>query len=90
MGWRVGKQSHRAKSTKSKPKISGWQELGLTAPSKDRREVSMEEIRRQGRLLAGVGIGQAYRAPQETSVRPASKVVSASKPVGAARRRATR
>lgn len=70
MGWRVGKQTHRARTTKSKPKISGWEEMGLIAPSRERREVSMEEIRRQGRLLAGVGIGQTHRLPKDTTLRP--------------------
>ena len=90
MGWRVGKQSHKPKTSKSKPKISGWEQLGLTAP-KERREVPMEEIRRQGRILAGVGIGQSYRVPMSQSgSRALVKTVSGSKGAPVARRRASR
>ena len=90
MGWRVGKQSHKPKTSKSKPKISGWEQLGLTAP-KERREVPMEEIRRQGRILAGVGIGQTYRVSvSQSGTRAAVKPVTASKGGPATRRRASR
>ena len=90
MGWRVGKQSHKAKSVKTKPRISGFEELGLLAPLKARPELSMEEIRRQGRILAGVGIGQTNRSQPSVHTSPASKAAGARKTVPRNRRRTGR
>lgn len=61
MAWRVSKQGLKAKTVKRPHKITGWKQLGLAVPSKERPATPMDEIRRQGMILASRGIGQAAR-----------------------------
>ncbi len=64
MAWTTGKQSHKAKNfaknLKKKRKVT-MDEAALGLSLKERPATSIEELRRQGLMLAGRGIGQYTR-----------------------------
>lgn len=61
MAVHAGKSSLKLKNLKSKPKPQG-SKVALTSSSKEKPVVPIEEIRRQGLMLAWQGIGEATRA----------------------------
>ncbi len=70
MAWAVGKSLHKAKRVREHRTFKKWEALGLVTPAKDRPAVAIDEIRRQGMMLAGRGLGQDARALPPTKVRP--------------------
>lgn len=85
MAW---KRLRQHKRTKPKQKIK-WEQWGLGMSAKERPTTPMEEIRRQGLLLAGRALGQGVRSrPSVQSVQNANSNRSA-KAVRVVRRGAT-
>jgi hypothetical protein len=62
MMWPASKQARRAKLAKRRPKVAGWEVLGLGPSAKEQPGLPMEEIRRLAITLAGRGIGQHGRS----------------------------
>ncbi len=70
MAWAVGKSVQKAKRVREHRTFKKWEALGLVTPAKERPAVAIDEIRRQGMVLAGRGLGQDARVLPPTKARP--------------------
>jgi hypothetical protein len=90
MAWAVGKSWHKAKRVREHRAFKKWEALGLVTPAKERPAVAIDEIRRQGRILADRGLGQDGPALPLTKGRAHSNSRRQPKAVPRGRRGGTR